>query len=176
MRSCLSSPKYSQLTEKRKSSGNILCCLSFLVVWSFLLIVLWLVSCLDQKNICNYVLCMWVSIFVILSVSLLLVIPPEWGIMVQLHSHACVGTLWLCLPRWTLLWSWKFSLSYLAASSLEARGGTCESPQQHGYTLESLRQCEACPRGYRQRGVHLCSPTHFLLYFPFFLCSWLSPV
>lgn len=88
----------------------------------------------------------------------------------------CAGTSRrLRLLRWNLLWSWKLSLSYLAASSLEARGGMCESPQQHGYTFESLGQHEASPRGYRQWSVRLCSPTRFLLYVPSFLSSPLLP-
>ncbi|XP_058484339.1 protein unc-119 homolog B isoform X2 [Solea solea] len=65
------------------------------------------------------------------------------------------------LPSWTFSRCWKLSLSFIAASSQEGRGGMCESPQQRGCRLESLRQHEASPLGYSLWNMHLCSPTHF---------------
>lgn len=52
----------------------------------------------------------------------------------------------------------------------------CESPQQRGYTLGSLRQHEASPRGYSQRSVRLFYPHTSSTFLPFFtsLLSWLT--
>lgn len=124
----------------------------------------------------NVLLCMCyprVCVFFRVFTCLIAAREPVCGIAVQLHSDSHV--VMIPSPTLNLLWSRNLSIFYLAEPSLKAMGRVCESPQQRRYTLESPRQREASPCGYSRWNTHLCSPTHFLLYFPP-LFSSASPV
>lgn len=89
------------------------------------------------------------------------------GIKAQLQSGAYGNIIMAPSPTLDLIMILEtLSLCCLPASLLEARRGMCESPQQRGYMLESLRQREASPLGYSQRSMDLCLPPLTLLALP----------